>query len=99
MSRRALVDDTTVIVRIVPKPRETYMKEFDEYQEKLRSAISDAKPPTLIEEEKISLSKIKKGDIIIIHAAGSIKQKTEFFAQKVVVQQPRDTESEQVPGT
>ena len=88
VKRRVVLTDNTQIVEQIEKS----LKEQGEYQEIDTETLSDLDleinfitPPEFLREVSISLSEIEVDDEICVVANENIKDKDEFFAQKIIL--------------
>lgn len=93
--RNVSVDERTVIERLLQKDNATIQKEQTAFMEKLKkaqeggSASADSAPltpPEPFTREKISLSDIKAGDMVLVFADEDISIVKQFIAAKVSLQ-------------
>lgn len=100
LERTVVVDQATVIERLVAKDLAVIQREQTQFTEEMKKAGAggaNIKPPEPFTREKATINDIKIGDIIFASAGKDISKDNKFTAEKILIQSPLKTSNIVIP--
>jgi len=92
LKRTVIVDENTVIERLIEKDADTQRKEMNDFIEKSRKAAESngpgpaILPPLPFDRREVSISDVKAGDVIMASAGEDITNAKSFTAARISIQ-------------
>lgn len=95
LTRTVTIDPNTKIIQLVQRDQAEIQKEFEIFNEKMQQqqtqSVTDPKdmpyPPQMQDKKDVSLGDLKVGQTIMVQAAEDIKDKKQFAATEIQIQQ------------
>jgi hypothetical protein len=102
-NRIVQINNETKIYKLIPKDSSQFQKETEDFNNKLKESkdgsMGDTRVPIPFNEEEIKLTDLKEGQTITIDSSDDIKEKQQFIATKITVQNnSMPTPEQQIPS-